>query len=160
MNNAGVTLFGYVWDVPVRDWEWTIHANLMSHVYFMKLVIPIMLKQKTHCHIVNTVSVAGVLTSSGASSYHATKHAAIALSECVSYDLQAIGADISYIYDSYRETCHRYAERKRAGSEIHANAFQLKSSLTFFAPFAIYCHEYIVKGALCISLADIYTCCR
>ena len=115
MNNAGVALFGYVWDVPVRDWEWTIHANLMSHVYFMKLVIPIMLKQKTHCHIVNTVSVAGVLTSSGASSYHATKHAAIALSECVSYDLQAIGADIcvSVYCPGFVQTDLHHSERHR-----------------------------------------------
>lgn len=95
MNNAGVVLPGTVWDTPVKDWEWITHANFLSHVYFMHKVIPIMKKQGTHCNIVNTCSVAGLITSNGMPAYHATKHAAVALAESVSYDLQADGADIS-----------------------------------------------------------------
>ncbi len=115
MNNAGIAVPGCVWDLPVRDWEWIMHTNVMSHVYFMKLVIPIMLKQKTHCHIVNTASVAGMITSNGMPSYHTTKHAAVALSESVSYDLQAIGADIavSVYCPGFVQTDLHHTERHR-----------------------------------------------
>ena len=115
MNNAGVAVPGFVWDLPVRDWEWIVHANVLSHVYFMKLVIPIMIEQKTHCHIVNTASVAGMITSNGMPAYHATKHAAVALSESVSYDLQAIGADIavSVYCPGFVQTDLHHSERHR-----------------------------------------------
>ena len=115
MNNAGVAVPGFVWDLPVRDWEWITHANFLSHVYFMRLVIPVMLKQKTHCHIVNTASVAGMITSNGMPAYHATKHAAVALSESVSYDLQAIGADIamSVYCPGFVQTDLHHCERHR-----------------------------------------------
>ncbi len=115
MNNAGVAIPGPVWELPLRDWDWIVHANLLSHVYFMRLVIPIMLKQKTHCHIVNTASVAGLLSSDGMPAYHATKFGAVGLSESVSYDLQAIGADIvvSVYCPGFVQTDLHHCERHR-----------------------------------------------
>ncbi len=115
MNNAGIALPGEVWKLPVRDWEWIFHINVMSHVYFMKLVIPIMMEQKTHCHIVNTASVAGLLTSNGMPAYHTTKHAAVALAESTSYDLQAAGADIavSVYCPGFVQTDLHHCERHR-----------------------------------------------
>ncbi len=95
INNAGIVLGGTVWTLPIRDWEWIMHANVMSQIYFMKLVIPIMLEQKTHCNIVNVASIAGFVTADSLCAYHTTKFASVALSESTSYDLQAIGADIS-----------------------------------------------------------------
>lgn len=95
INNAGVAFAGHVWDLPLRDWEWIMHANVFSQVYFLKLVIPIMLKQATHCNIVDVSSVAGLFTMPRLAPYHTSKHAAVALAETVAYDLQSIGADIS-----------------------------------------------------------------
>ncbi|NCC79896.1 MAG: SDR family NAD(P)-dependent oxidoreductase [Clostridia bacterium] len=94
VNNAGVAISGPVWKLPLQDWDWIIGANLMSQVYAMRRVIPIMLKQKTECHILNVASVAGLITSNGMPAYHTTKHASVALTESTSYDLQAIGANI------------------------------------------------------------------
>ncbi len=115
MNNAGIAVPGEVWKLPVRDWEWIFHINVLSHVYFMKLVIPIMLKQGTRCHIVNTASVAGLLTSNGMPAYHTTKHAAVALAESTSYDLQAIGANIavSVYCPGFVQTDLHHCERHR-----------------------------------------------
>jgi len=94
INNAGVAITGRVWELPPRDFEWALNANVMSQVYAMNLVIPIMLKQGTACHILNVASVAGLITSSHMPAYHASKHASVALSETTSYDLQAINANI------------------------------------------------------------------
>ena len=54
-----------------------------------------MLKQGTHCNIMNTCSVAGVINWIGMVPYYTTKHAAVALAESINYELQAIGADIA-----------------------------------------------------------------
>ena len=83
------------YNLPLRDWEWIVQTNFMSHVYFMRQVIPIMIKQGTHCNIMNTCSVAGVINWIGMVPYYATKHAAVALAESINYELQAIGADIA-----------------------------------------------------------------
>lgn len=51
----------------------------------------------------------------GMPSYHTTKHAAVALSESVSYDLQAIGADIAvvYFFSGFVQTDLHHTERHR-----------------------------------------------
>lgn len=115
MNNAGIAISAPVWELPIRDWEWITHLNVLSHVYFMKLVIPIMMKQGTHCHIVNTASVAGLITSNGMPAYHTTKHAAVALAESTAYDLQAAGADIaiSVYCPGFVQTDLHHSERHR-----------------------------------------------
>lgn len=107
-NNAGVAIPGVIWELPMRDWDWIVQVNVMSQVYAMNLAIPIMLKQNTPCHIINTASVAGLITSDGMPAYHTTKHAAVALSESVSYDLQKINANIKIsvsVRDLYRPIC-------------------------------------------------------
>ncbi|MBR2188728.1 MAG: SDR family NAD(P)-dependent oxidoreductase [Eubacterium sp.] len=95
MNNAGVAVPGNGINLPLRDWEWIVQTNLMSHIYFMRQVIPVMMKQGTHCNIMNTCSIAGIIYFTGMAPYFSTKHAAVALSECVNYELQALGADIA-----------------------------------------------------------------
>ena len=95
MNNAGVAVPGNGINLPLRDWEWIVQTNFMSHIYFMRQVIPIMIKQDRHCNIMNTCSIAGIINFTGMAPYFSTKHAAVALSECVNYELQALGADIA-----------------------------------------------------------------
>lgn len=94
INNAGIALPGRIWELPSRDWEWIMHINLMSQVYAMQRVIPIMLKQKTHGDILNVASIAGLVDTPGMPSYHASKFASVGMTEATAYDLQRIKADI------------------------------------------------------------------
>ena len=94
INNAGTGKGGTISNLPLRDWEWMMYANVFSHIYMMRQVIPIMMKQGTHCNIMNTCSVAGLITSTGMAAYYTTKNAAVALSECIEYEMQEAGADI------------------------------------------------------------------
>ena len=94
MNNAGTCAPGPGFVIPLQDWEWIFRTNYLSHVYFMRQVIPIMRKQGTHCNIMNTCSVAGLITSTGMAAYYTTKNAAVALSECIEYEMQETGSDI------------------------------------------------------------------
>ena len=95
MNNAGIAIPGDGINLPLRDWEWIVQTNLMSHIYFMRQVIPVMKAQGTHCNIMNTCSVAGVINFVGMVPYYTVKHAAVALAESTNYELQAMGADIA-----------------------------------------------------------------
>ncbi|MBE7005354.1 MAG: SDR family NAD(P)-dependent oxidoreductase [Ruminococcaceae bacterium] len=94
INNAGVSVPGAGFVVPLQDWEWIFRTNYLAHVYFMRQVVPIMRRQGTHCNILNVCSVAGLITSTGMTPYYTTKSAAVALSECVEYEMQELGADI------------------------------------------------------------------
>ena len=94
INDAGVATFGAVWMVPPREYDWIIDTNLKAHVYFMHEVIPIMLKQGTHCNIVNVCSAAGTFVAKSAAAYQASKFGALALAETTYYDLKAANADI------------------------------------------------------------------
>lgn len=93
-NNAGVVVPGPVWELPVNDWDWIMSVNVNGIAYGLKAFIPIMLKQDTPCHIVNTASVAGLLTTPNMAAYHTSKHATVALSESVNYGMQAMDAKI------------------------------------------------------------------
>ncbi|MFC6164824.1 SDR family NAD(P)-dependent oxidoreductase [Lactiplantibacillus dongliensis] len=95
INNAGIALPGRMWELPTRDWEWIMHVNLMSQVYAMQRVIPIMMKQKTHGDILNVASIAGLVDTPGMPSYHASKFASVGMTEATAYDLQRAKADIS-----------------------------------------------------------------
>jgi NADP-dependent 3-hydroxy acid dehydrogenase YdfG len=119
-NNAGVVVGGAAWDVPVRDWDWIIGTNVNGLVYGAKAFIPTMLKQDREAYIVNTASVAGLLTSPGLTIYHTTKHAAVALTESMYYDLQAMNSKIKMsvfcpgfvqtdLHNSYRHRPERFA---------------------------------------------------
>lgn len=87
-NNAGV---GGT-DTPVCtttrvDWQWTLDVNLMSVVYGVKAFVPIMLAQATECHIVNTASLAGLLSYPGLGAYNVSKHGVVSLSETLHHEL-------------------------------------------------------------------------
>jgi NAD(P)-dependent dehydrogenase (short-subunit alcohol dehydrogenase family) len=84
-NNAGVQAAGSVinpvWENSLADWEWLIGVNLMGTVHGIKVFVPILLNQKTDCHIVNTSSMAGLIADPQLIIYAATKAAIIKLSE-------------------------------------------------------------------------------
>ncbi|WEV43589.1 SDR family NAD(P)-dependent oxidoreductase [Lactobacillus sp. ESL0684] len=94
INSAGVAIPGPVWELPTRDWEWILHADLMSQVWALKRVIPIMRKQKEHGDILNVASIAGLMTSPQMPAYYATKFAVVGMSEAVEYDLQVAQANV------------------------------------------------------------------
>jgi NAD(P)-dependent dehydrogenase (short-subunit alcohol dehydrogenase family) len=87
-NNAGVAVNGPLWESTEADWEWLIGVNLLGVVYGIQAFVPKMLEHGEECHVVNTASVAGLITPPGFSAYTVTKHAAVALSEVLFQDLR------------------------------------------------------------------------
>jgi NAD(P)-dependent dehydrogenase (short-subunit alcohol dehydrogenase family) len=87
-NNAGVGGgFGPSWTQPLQNWEWGFGVNLWGVIHGIHTFVPIMLKQDTEGHIVNTASMAGLLSSPFMSVYDATKFAVVAISESLHLEL-------------------------------------------------------------------------
>lgn len=93
-NNAGVAVGGPSWAATLDDWKWVLDVNLMGVVHGVRSFVPRMLKQNAPAHIVNTASVAGLLSVPGSSVYCVSKHGVVVLSECLYHELKLAKADI------------------------------------------------------------------
>ncbi len=93
-NNAGVGSGGLTWSQPLEDWEWVIGVNLWGVIHGVRTFVPIMLEQKTEGHIVNTASMAGLVSSPFMSVYDVTKHGVVTLSESLQHELSMHGAQV------------------------------------------------------------------
>ena len=86
-NNAGVAPLGPLWESSVGDWEWILGVNLWGVIHGVRAFAPALIAQKEG-HIVNTASVAGLISPPGMGAYNVTKHAVVALSETLYHDLR------------------------------------------------------------------------
>ena len=93
-NNAGVGAGSTAWESTLNDWQWVIGVNLWGVLYGIHTFLPIMLRQEAEGYIVNTASVAGLISYTADAAYHLTKHAIVALSEKLYYDLAFRGANV------------------------------------------------------------------
>jgi NAD(P)-dependent dehydrogenase (short-subunit alcohol dehydrogenase family) len=93
-NNAGVATEAPIWESSLAAWEWVIGVNLWGVIHGVRVFVPIMLAQDTECHIVNTASMAGLISGPGVGVYKVTKHGVVALSETLYHDLAERGAKI------------------------------------------------------------------
>jgi NAD(P)-dependent dehydrogenase (short-subunit alcohol dehydrogenase family) len=87
-NNAGVALARTTWEHTVADWEWILRVNLWSVVHGISEFLPRMQAQGGPAHIVNTASVAGLVSNPGMAAYNVSKHGVVTLSETLSLELQ------------------------------------------------------------------------
>jgi NAD(P)-dependent dehydrogenase (short-subunit alcohol dehydrogenase family) len=95
-NNAGVAapaLLQPTWENSLEDWHWILAVNLMGVVHGVRSFVPRMLAGGDEGHIVNTASVAGLLSGSGP--YFASKHGVSCLTEGLYKDLKTAGARLS-----------------------------------------------------------------
>ena len=114
-NNAGVAVAGPMWTATLEDWKWSVDINLMGVVHGIRAFVPRMLAAGTEGHIVNTASVAGLLSLHGSAVYCATKHAVVTLSECLYQDLRVANAAIgvSVLCPAFVKTGIGESERHR-----------------------------------------------
>ncbi len=92
-NNAGVGVGGLTWTVPPDRWRWAVDVNLLGVARGIRAFVPRMIEQGEG-HVVNTASAAGILTGPAMAPYFATKHAVVALSESLHFDLELTGASV------------------------------------------------------------------
>ncbi|MDP3834262.1 MAG: SDR family oxidoreductase [Hydrogenophaga sp.] len=99
-NNAGVGSGGLIWENSVKDWEWVLGVNLWGVIHGVRLFTPMMLAAAKkdpawRGHIVNTASMAGLLTPPNMGIYNVSKHAVVSLSETLYQDLKLVSDQLS-----------------------------------------------------------------
>ncbi len=94
-NNAGVFTGGLLWEQTEDDYEWLIRVNQWGIINGQRHFVPQMIAQGDECHIVNTASMAAMCALPFAGIYHMTKHAALALSECLYHELAMMAPQIN-----------------------------------------------------------------
>ncbi len=93
-NNAGVGVGGYIWTHTQRDWEWVLGVNLWGVIHGVRVFVPLMISQGEPAHIVNTASMAGLISVPGLGAYNVSKHGVVTLSETLERDLRIAGVPI------------------------------------------------------------------
>jgi len=121
-NNAGVGAGGLVWENSVADWEWVLGVNLWGVVHGVRLFTPMMLAAAKadpawQGHIVNTASMAGLLTPPNMGIYNVSKHAVVSLTETLYQDLRLVTDQIgaSVLCPYFVPTGIHRSERNRPG---------------------------------------------
>jgi len=113
-NNAGVSPLGAVWENTPADWQWILGVNLWGVIHGVRAFTPHLIKQDEG-HIVNTASVAGLISPPGSGAYNVTKHGVVALSESLYHDLRERNSKVgvSVLCPAYVPTGIVDSERNR-----------------------------------------------
>jgi NAD(P)-dependent dehydrogenase (short-subunit alcohol dehydrogenase family) len=121
-NNAGVVGPGSYGVWTDAGWNWTIGVNLMAVVWGVEIFGPLLERHGQGGHIVNTASIAGLISGSG-NAYNVTKYGVVALSEGLRAELAPRGIGVSVlcpgfirtnIVDSQRNLPERFAAARTA----------------------------------------------
>ena len=96
-NNAGVTMrprSRRIWECTVGDWQWILGVNVFGVAHVIRTFTPIMLDQGYESHIVNTASVAGLVSGPRLGVYKSSKHAVVSISETLYHELREVDAKV------------------------------------------------------------------
>jgi NAD(P)-dependent dehydrogenase (short-subunit alcohol dehydrogenase family) len=127
-NNAGVGGSpGTMWELSVEDWHWVIDVDLWSVVHGVRSFVPRMIASGQEAHVVNTASIAGLVSGAVGGPYTVAKFGVVALSEQLYYELGRAGHNIGVsvlcpgfvntnIYDSGRNRQAEYGQSRLAPS--------------------------------------------
>jgi NAD(P)-dependent dehydrogenase (short-subunit alcohol dehydrogenase family) len=119
INNAGVGLVKNAWETTPKDWEWVMGVNLYGVANGLHAFIPRMLAAGEEGHVVNTSSMAGLLSAPSMAAYNVSKFGVVALSEGLHHDLTLHNARIkvSVLCPAWVRTRIAESDRLRPGGE-------------------------------------------
>ena len=106
-NNAGISgHLAPVWELDNENIHKVMDVNLFGVIHGIKSFLPIMLEQQHRSQIINMASIYGLCSGSGMAAYAMSKHAIVALSESLHFDLQRLGkpVDVSVVCPSFANT--------------------------------------------------------
>jgi len=135
-NNAGVANGGLVWENSVKDWEWVLGVNMWGVIHGVRIFTPMMLDaaradKAWRGHIVNTSSMAGLVTMPNMGVYNVSKHAVVALSETLYQDLSLVTDQVgcSVLCPFFVNTGIFKSERNRPGDLSEPGQTETRSQM-------------------------------
>ncbi len=133
LNNAGIGRVDWFENHTLeRDINTLIQVNLIALMQVTRVVLPHMLK-RGEGHIINMVSVAGLISSPLIASYSASKHGARAFTDALRREVSPLGIKVSGIYPGPAATeFGQHIGRSEAYSSVRKN-IKLRMSSEYVA---------------------------
>jgi NAD(P)-dependent dehydrogenase (short-subunit alcohol dehydrogenase family) len=105
-NNAGVGAApGNIDNISLDNWRWVLDVNLMGVLHGIRTFLPHIRAHGEGGHIVNTASMAGMLTGwQGFNPYPASKFAVVAMSEGLAAQLKPLGIGVTVLCPGFVRT--------------------------------------------------------
>jgi NAD(P)-dependent dehydrogenase (short-subunit alcohol dehydrogenase family) len=94
VNNAGVVNGGYSWEIPLEDWHRVLDIDLWGVIHGIRSFVPRILASGEEGHVVNTASMAAVLSLGRLGPYTVAKHGVLGLSDVLRAELASLSAPI------------------------------------------------------------------
>jgi NAD(P)-dependent dehydrogenase (short-subunit alcohol dehydrogenase family) len=94
VNNAGIEVVGYSWDVAPAVWERAMRVNVLGVVHGTRAFVPRMLANGAPAYIANLSSVGGVGMMAQQAPYIVSKHAVLSFTECLALEIEMQGKPI------------------------------------------------------------------
>jgi len=129
-NNAGVSVSAAAWEATEKDWQWVLGVNLWGVIHGVRAFAPLLIAQDDG-HIVNTASVAGLISPPGSAVYNVSKHAVVALSETLHHDLREWNSrvGVSVLCPAYVPTGIAESARNRPRNLLNQSEFKSAQTL-------------------------------
>ncbi|KTD59383.1 short chain dehydrogenase/reductase family oxidoreductase [Legionella santicrucis] len=142
-NNAGIIgQLSPIWDLCPEHIQKVMDVNLFGMIHMIQAFTPFLFQQTFYSHIINIASLYALCTGSQTASYSMSKHAVLALSESLYFDLERMKkpVNVSIVFPSFTDTA------LLSHSEHAHSQFQeiLKSLLSHSRP-ALDIAEYIIN---------------
>lgn len=91
INNAGISgPIAPLWELPTDQIRQVMEVNVYGIIYGIKAFLPYWFERNQTAHIVNMASVYGLCSGSQLAAYTMSKHAVVALSESLYFDLRRL----------------------------------------------------------------------
>jgi NAD(P)-dependent dehydrogenase (short-subunit alcohol dehydrogenase family) len=116
-NNAGVGGGGQLWELTLADWQWVLGVNLWGVIHGIRAFVPRLVEQGEG-HVVNTASMAGLVSAPMMGPYSVSKYGVVSLSETLAAELELAGSEVgvSVLCPGWVNTRIAEADRNRPES--------------------------------------------
>lgn len=104
VNNAGVSGAGEVGRFPLDDWRWILDVNLFGVINGCHYFVDWLAENPRGSHIVNTASMAAVVSAPTMGGYSASKAAVVSLSETLYAELLHRGVGVTVLCPGFVRT--------------------------------------------------------
>jgi NAD(P)-dependent dehydrogenase (short-subunit alcohol dehydrogenase family) len=112
-NNAGVAGGSGIDDISLDSWRWVLDVNVIGVLNGIRTFLPHIRAHGEGGHIVNTASMAGLLSGLGFSPYSASKFAVVSMSEGLAVQLAPLGIGVSVLCPGFVRTAISRSGRNR-----------------------------------------------
>jgi NAD(P)-dependent dehydrogenase (short-subunit alcohol dehydrogenase family) len=103
-NNAGVGGGSGIDSIALDTWRWVLDVNLMGVLHGIHSFLPHIRAHGEGGHIVNTASMAGMISGLGFSPYATSKFAVVAMSEGLAMQLRPLGIGVTVLCPGFVRT--------------------------------------------------------